>query len=158
MMEVFAMVQKSTPTLADLYEADETAWLDAMAELIRHGRVADLDYPHLMEYLEDMAKRDRREVSSRMAILIVHVLKWIHQSEKRTKSWQRTVVVQRQELARILQSGTLRNHAEAVLAEAYADAVEQAAAETGLEEETFPATCPWTLDQLLSPDILKEDK
>ena len=50
-----------------------------------------------------------------------------------------------------------RNHAEAVLVEAYADGVEQATAETGLSAETFPQQCPYTLDQLLSPDVLAED-
>jgi hypothetical protein len=150
------MIRKITDSLADLYEADETAWLDAMAELIRDGRANDLDYPHLAEYLEDMARRDRREVKSRLTVLAAHVLKWLHQPKKRSRSWRHTIVVQRQELVDLLTSGTLRNHAEAVLEEAYADAIEQAAAETGLDDELFPAECPWTLEQLLSAEALGE--
>ena len=45
-----------------LYEQDETAWLEAMSELIRLGRLEEIDYPNLAEYLADMARRDRREV------------------------------------------------------------------------------------------------
>jgi len=52
-----------------------------------------------------------------------------------------------------MERGVLRNHAESVLADAYAEAVERAAAETGLPAESFGATCPHTLEQLLSPDL-----
>jgi hypothetical protein len=52
--------------LSDLYLADETAWLEAMAELIESGNRSDLDFANLREYLSDMAKRDRREVRSRL--------------------------------------------------------------------------------------------
>jgi ferredoxin-NADP reductase len=141
--------------LAALYETDETAWLDAMAELIREGRPDDVDFPHLAEYLEDMARRDRKEVKSRLRILLAHLLKWTHQPEKRSNSWRGTITTQRHELEDdLLTSGTLRNHAEAILPETYAQAVEQAVDETGLPDATFPPQCPWKLDQLLSAEVL----
>ncbi len=150
------MVTKTVASLNDLYETDETAWLDGMAELIVEGRLNDLDFTHLAEYLADMAIRDRREVRSRLAVLMAHLLKWQHQSENRTGSWRSTITVQRQDLESLTESGTLRNHAEAILAKAYADGVEQAADETGLPAETFPAECPWTLEQLLSAEVLRD--
>src|SRR5271166_2831120 len=52
--------------LPALYERDETAWLEAMAELARDGWAEDLDLGHLAEYLFDRARRDRREVESRL--------------------------------------------------------------------------------------------
>ncbi len=52
--------------LGVLYESDETAWLEAMSELIRLGRLEELDYPNLSEYLADLARCDRREVESRL--------------------------------------------------------------------------------------------
>ncbi|HYV35692.1 MAG TPA: DUF29 domain-containing protein [Gemmataceae bacterium] len=146
------MTQTET-TLADLYEADETAWLDAMAELIRCGDHSSLDYTHLQEYLADMAIRDRREVKSRLIALIAHILKWIHQPDHRTGSWRVTIDEQRNELVDIASQGVLRNHAEAILAEAYERGVNWAKHETGLPAETFPAECPYTLDQLLSVDL-----
>jgi hypothetical protein len=57
-------------------------------------------------------------------------------------------------LARLLESGTLRNHAEATLGRAYTDGVRIAAAETGLDLATFPAECPYTLDGLEGLNIL----
>ena len=50
----------------------------------------------------------------------------------------------------------LRNHAEAVLADAYAEAVERAAAESGLAAESFPAECPYGFDQAMNPDFWPE--
>ena len=94
-------------------------------------------------------------MESRLTVLIVHLLKWAHQPKKRSRSWRGTIITQRQELGRHLGRGVLRNHAEAVLPEVYADAVERAAAETGLAAETFPAACPYTVDQLLSPAALE---
>ena len=147
------MIQRAAEDLSSLYESDETAWLDAMSELIRQGRHDQLDYAHLMEYLEDMARRDRREVASRMTVLIAHLLKWTHQPRKRSRSWRGTIIAQQQELADDVQGGVLRNHAEGVLPKVYAKAVKRAAAETGLSAKTFPAACPYTLDELLSFDM-----
>lgn len=144
------MIQQATSTLAQLYESDETAWLDAMATLIKEDRCDELDYSHLQEYLSDMARRDRREVESRLATLLAHLLKWEHQPDHRSRSWQATIVEQRQELARLVKCGVLRKNAEAVLTEMYAEALERAATETGLASASFPSACPYTLDQLLA--------
>jgi hypothetical protein len=151
------MIQPITGTIiSDLYESDETAWLERMADLIHQGRLDVLDYPHLGEYLSDMARRDRREVESRLATLLAHILKWLHQPEHRSGSWRGTIIEQRQELARLVSRGVLRNHAEAVLTELYAEAVERATAETALPSKSFPTECPNTLEQLLSLDVPTE--
>jgi len=150
------MTTETMPTPCELYQTDETAWLDAMAELIRDGRTSDLDFPHLAEYLEDMARRDRREVNSRLRVLLAHILKWVHQKEMRTPSWRTTVLDQQAELEDLLESGSLRNHAEESLPSIYQKTVKYAANETNLAVETFDAECAWTLDQLLSPDVLSD--
>ena len=139
--------------LSVLYERDETAWLEAMSALAAGGRCAEMDYPHLSEYLADMAKRDRREVFSRLVVLLSHLLKWEHQPERRSGSWRGTIREQRRELRQLLESGTLRNHAEAVLADAYAEARRQAADETELSLDVFPVADARGLHELLAePD------
>jgi hypothetical protein len=147
------MAVRTIEALPALYERDETAWLEAMAELARDGRVLDLDLYHLAEYLSDMARRDRREVESRLIVLMAHLLKWAHQPEHRSRGWRATVIEQRQELSRLAGRGVLRNHAEGVLGEVYPDAIERAAAEKGLSLDRFPAECPFTLDQLLAVEL-----
>jgi hypothetical protein len=135
--------------LGVLYEQDETAWLESMAALAAERRFDEMDYANLIEYLTDMAKRDRREVFSRLVVLLTHLLKWEHQPENRSGSWKGTIREQRRELRQLLESGTLRNHAEAVLAEAYAEARRQAADETELSVEIFPEQFAEDMDQLL---------
>ena len=134
--------------LSVLFERDETAWLEIMAHLAAQGRYAEMDHANLSDYLSDMAKRDRREVSSRLVTLLTHLLKWDH----RSGSWQGTILEQRRELRKLLESGTLHNHALSVLAESYADARKQAAAETQLPRETFPLECRRDLDSLLAEE------
>jgi Domain of unknown function DUF29 len=145
-------MQRTELALPDLYAEDETAWLDAMVERLAAGAYADLDYASLREYLTDMAKRDRREVRSRLVVLLAHVLKWVHQPGHRSNSWRGSIVEQRQELRWLAGRGVLRNHAEAVLPDAYQEAVERAVADTGLPATTFPAECPYSVDELLAFD------
>lgn len=133
-----------------LYETDETAWLEVMSALAAEGRCGDMDYPNLSEYLADMAKRDRREVFSRLVVLLTHLLKSAYQPDRLGGSWQATIREQRRELRQLLESKTLRNHAAAVSAEAYAEARRQAADETELEREVFPTENERDLDTILA--------
>jgi len=135
--------------LARLYESDETGWLERMSNLVNERRSGELDYEHLSEFLLDMAKRDRREVFSRLTTLLTHLLKWEYQPRKRSRSWETTIRIQRDDLQDLLESRTLRNHALEELPKAYARAVRYAAGETGLAKERFPQQCPYALDDLL---------
>lgn len=148
------MVAASKAQLPDLYEQDETAWLETMAELIQERRFGELDYASLSEYLTAMARRDKRAVENRLAVLLARVLKWAHQPERRSGSWRSSVATQRQKLRRLLTSCSVRRHALGSLHQAYADAVESATAETGLPAETFPKECPYTLEKLEVADLL----
>ena len=143
----------TTTRLNDLYTQDETAWLECMAALVRDRETTELDWDNLSEYLTDMAQRDRREVKSLLVVLLAHVLKYSHQPNRRSSSWRATIIEQRQRLADLASRGVLRSHAEAVLSEAYSEAVELAAAETRLPIVTFPTLCEFDLDGLLSIDL-----
>jgi hypothetical protein len=142
--------------LSVLYERDETAWLEAMSRLAASRRCAEMDFMHLSEYLADMAKRDRREVFGWLVVLLSHLLKWEHQTVHRSGSWRGTIREQRRELRQLLESGTLRTHAEAVLADAYAEARRQAADETGLALDVFPVADARSLDELLAEPNLEQ--
>ncbi len=136
--------------LSVLFEQDETAWLEAMSALAANGHYAEMDYRNLSEYLADMARRDRREVLSRLIALYLHLLKWEHQPERRSGSWRATLREQRRQLKELLDSGTLRNYALTVLAKAYAEARRQAADETELPLNIFPLEDARGLDELFA--------
>jgi hypothetical protein len=135
--------------LSELYEQDETAWLEAMSALVAARRFEDMDHQHLSEYLSDMAKRDRREVFSRLVTLLTHLLKWEYQPDGRGGSWRGTILEQRRELQQLCESGTLHKHAGAVLTDTFAAVRRQAAAETGLDLSALPVELPWSLDEVL---------
>jgi len=129
-----------------------------MVGLINDKRFADLDYENLAEYLESMARRDRREVKSRLVSLLAHLLKWQFQPRRRSRSWHLTVLNQRRELRDDFDSsGTLRNYAREILADAYTAAIQDALVDTGLAEDRFPATCPFTLEFLLGDQLPEEE-
>ena len=151
MMSTTETLPETLP-LSVLFERDETAWLENMSLLVAQGRYAEMDHANLSDYLSDMAKRDRREVLSRLIILLTHLLKWEYQPNHRSGSWRVTILLQQGELLEMLESGTLYNHALSVLPKAYARARVQAAAETGLSGETFPVECRWNLESLLAED------
>jgi hypothetical protein len=144
------MVERLGHTPQSLYLADETAWLELTAQQVADGRWNEIDRDNLSEYLTDMAARDRREVMSRLVVLLTHLLKWVHQANKQTGSWKATIAFQKFELQQLLESGTLCNHAGAILEKAYARAVDQATTGTGLPATTFPQACPYSLDDLLA--------
>lgn len=144
------MVERLRQTLSSLYEEDETAWLDVMAELAAQKRFEEMDCENLSEYLQSMARSDRRAVFNRLVVLLLHLLKWDTQPERRTASWRRTILLQRVKLDQLLESGTLRRHARQILDDTYAKALAVAAEETGLPLKKFPRKCPRTLDQVLS--------
>jgi hypothetical protein len=145
------MAEQAAAPLPTLYEHDETAWLEKTAALVAQRRFGEIDHENLSEYLSDMARRDKREVLSRLVTLLTHLLKWEHQPHGRSNSGRGTIVEQRRELGHLLESGTLRRYAGEVLGRAYREAVTQAAAETGLPEETFPAASALSLDEVLTP-------
>ncbi len=91
------------PDLAT-YDHDVVAWADEQAGLLRARRFELLDIDHLAEEIEDVGKSEQRELASRMAVLLAHLLKWQLQPERRGASWQTTIRVQRNALIAHLQS------------------------------------------------------
>jgi Domain of unknown function DUF29 len=146
---ILPMTEQTLLATPSLYELDETAWLEKTAALIGQQRFGEIDHAQLSEYLSDMARRDKREVLSRLTALLAHLLKWEYQPDHKTNSWQITILHQRNELRDMLESRTLENHARTILAKAYERALQQAALETGTEEAAFPAVCPWSLEEVV---------
>ncbi len=140
---------------ADLYELDFAAWAERNAELLRAGRFSEVDLENVAEEIEDLAKSERRALRSRLGRLIQHLLKWQLQPEKRSTSWQRTIAQQRQAISLLLQeSPSLKPGFAEQAGQAYADGARLAAIEMRREVKDLPASCPYTMAQLLDLDFL----
>jgi len=142
------------PSLAGLYELDYTRWLFENAALLRAGRLEGLDTENIAEELEDMGRSESRTVRSHCRVVITHLLKWEYQASQRSTGWRGSIYNARRSIERRLrESPSLRRRLPEFVADVYPDAVFNAANETGLPESTFPATCPYTVDQVLRPDF-----
>jgi hypothetical protein len=134
-----------------LYEADEHAWIARQIEALRSGRLDDLDCDSLVEYLTDMTIRDRRELASRMKVLLQHLLKVRMQPDRVSRGWIVTIINQQQEIRQILTGiPSLAAQAEHLFEETYADAIRLASAETRIPTRNFPGESPWTLQDALA--------
>jgi len=142
---------------SDLYDQDFFEWTARNAELLRAGRLDEADLERIAEEIEDMGKGQHRELESRLAVLLAHLLKWQIQSERRSASWQATLAVQRIRIAKLLRSmPSLRNLLRHSVPDAYEEAVTKSVGQTGLPRKMFPPACPFSLDQILDPDFFPE--
>ncbi|MGH6913734.1 MAG: DUF29 domain-containing protein [Geminicoccales bacterium] len=139
------------------YEEDLYAWSQEQAALLRARRTEGLDWGNLAEEIAVVRRNERRELESRLCVILLHLLKWQGQPELRGASWRQTLRTQRREIRKLLeQSPSLRRHVPELVGSAYPDAVKDAVDETGLTAERFPAECPYAPDDVLAEAYLPE--
>jgi hypothetical protein len=137
------------------YEDDLFAWTQEQAALLRAHAADGIDWENLAEEIESMGGRDRRELESRLTVIVLHLLKWQAQPALRGASWRKKLRTQRREIRKLLkQSPSLRREVPAIVREAYVDAVKDAIDETGLRVGAFPSACPYGPDDVLDEDYL----
>lgn len=137
------------------YEDDFYAWTYEQAELLRLGRFSESDVANIIEELETLGRSERKALISSYRLILSHMLKWLYQPSHRSNSWRNTIRRERRQAAKQeKESPALAANADQLLIEAYEDARFEAADETDLPLSTFPAICPWTLDQIRDPDFL----
>jgi len=142
---------------AELYDRDFAEWAVRNAELLRSGRVAEADLDHIAEEIEDMAKRERRAMQSRLARLIQHLLKWQVQPMKRSASWQSMIAEQRFRIGKLLDDNpSFRQELAKWIDQEYDHAVHLATLDTGLKRDRFPSSWPYTLEQTLDRGFLPD--
>lgn len=128
------------------YEQDFYGWTQEQAGLLRAGRLTDLDIENLIEEVETMGRSEKRALESALTVLLLHLLKWQYQPVRQGRSWELTIKTQRINFMKILRDNPgLRPSLDQVMMDAYQMAVINASQETGLDEKSFPAVCPWSL-------------
>ena len=141
-----------------LYDTDYAAWLEEQVAHLRAGRLRALDVDNVAEELEGLMKKERRQLENRLEVLILHLLKWDHQPDQRSNRWRASVAVQRARIRRLLRdSPSLKPSLEEAARDIYPEAVEQAAIETRLMENTFPSILPYTVEQILERKLPAEE-
>jgi Domain of unknown function DUF29 len=128
-----------------LHDNDFYAWSLEQAALLRAGRVGEADLATIAEEIESMGKTEKRELVSRLTVLLLHLLKWERQPAGRGNSWRLSIANARDEITDLLDDNpSLKPIIDDVMTSAYRYARRKAAIETDMSEETLPAQCPWS--------------
>jgi len=136
-----------------LYERDFYAWTQDQAAKLRARAHNDIDWENVAEEIESLGRSDRREIRKRLGTLLVHLLKWQFQAEKRKAGWLLTIREQRYQIKNLIdESPSLKAYPESELSHEFRFARLKAADETGLPELGFPKACPYTISNVLDSD------
>jgi hypothetical protein len=138
-------------------DQDFCAWSLEQAALLRQRRTAEADLDLIAEEIESMGKTEKRELVSRLTVLLLPLLKWRFQPKGRGKSWRLSIANARDEIADLIADNpSLKSMLEDVTAQAYRYARRKAAIETSLGEDRFPGQCPWTFAKAIEDGFLPE--
>ncbi len=139
---------------ATLYDTDFYAWANEQAALLRAGRLSEADIENIAEEIESMGRSERRELVSRLTVLLLHLLKWHYQPTFRGNSWRLTIEEQRLQVSDHLSDNpSLNSQLDDAIRSAYRLGRVQAARETGFDRDMFPPNCPFTFDEAMNPDF-----
>ncbi|KJU85015.1 protein containing DUF29 [Candidatus Magnetobacterium bavaricum] len=156
-MDTLTQAHNDALTARTLYEVDFYQWAFHNADLLRQGRFAETDLENIIEELEGMARRDKRELLSRLKVLIMHLLKWQYQPNRRSESWCATIITQRQDIKSLLEdSPSLKHNIDTVIAKGFIAAKQIFEVETKISAKKLPETCPYTFEQLMDYGFLPE--
>lgn len=143
----------------ELYQQDYFAWTQQQAKMLRAGQLSSVDAQNLAEEIEDLGRSEKRALASHMTVLLAHILKWQYQPELRSKSWQRTITTQRKEVRyELVASPSLKpsfNDPE-WMDLVWSRATVLAGEETGIDIDTFPEICPWSMTDVMRDGWLPE--
>lgn len=139
------------------YEADYYGWTLDQAAAVRAGRFDLIDRKNLAEEIEDLGKSEKREIESRLVQVLLHLIKWQFQPEKRKGGWEASIRVHRQRLIKIIRENpSLKHYPGEEMLQAYMEARLAAEKETGIAYEAFPDACPFTIDEVLDETFLPD--
>jgi hypothetical protein len=148
---------KARARTAIAYDADFHAWSKDQAARLRELRPNSIDWENIAEEIEGLGGSQRREIRSRLIVLLTHLLKWAYQPGGRGNSWRGSIALARSEIAsEVAESPSLRRYPGEELAAQYAFARLKASGQTKLALTTFPEACPFTISQVLDPDFWPE--
>ena len=137
------------------HDNDFYAWTQEQAHLLKTGQLHQIDWQNIAEEIEDMGRSEKRQLESRLEVLIMHLLKWQFQPSLRSRSWQLTIKEQRLRLEKLLQENpSLQSNLSEVIEKVYPLAALSAERETGLS--LFPETCLYNLTEILSAEFFPE--
>ncbi|MGL4502493.1 MAG: DUF29 domain-containing protein [Planktothrix sp.] len=151
------MINSSTTRPNTLYEQDFYLWIQTTVQQLKENKLNEIDIPNLIEEIESMGRSEKRELKSRLIVLLMHLLKWHYQPEKRSESWRSTITEQRICIEGLLEdSPSLKPLLSEVFEDCYQKARLKASDETGIKLNFFPKESPFSLKETLESSYVNE--
>ena len=98
-----------------------------------------------------MGRNEYDKLESALRVLLTHMLKWDHQPEKRSRSWENTITEQRIRAERqLFDNPNLKSRVMDAVRQGYRSARLEASSETDMDVEAFPEECPYDWDTIVS--------
>jgi hypothetical protein len=133
------------------YDRDFYTWSQEQARLVREGRWDAVDRQNVAEEIESLGREQFNKLVGALRVLMLHMLKWDHQPGRRSRSWVLSIKAQRHDLGDVLSDNPgLKPRIPQAMERAYRNARTDAAQETGLDEDMFPAECPYSFEDITS--------
>jgi hypothetical protein len=132
------------------YDADFYAWSNEQAALLRARRFSAADVENIAEEIASVGRTEKRELVSRLTVLLKHLVRWKFQPQGRCSSWRTSIRVQRNLILDHLQDNpSLKPQIPDAMEKANRDAVLEAAEEANLPESIFATPCSWSFDEVI---------
>ena len=144
--------------MSEIYLTDFNSWINKTTQLLREERWHEIDIVHLIEEIEDLGKSERRGLTSQLTRLLLHLLKWQYQPQRRSDSWIDSITDARTQIELAIEdSPSLKNYSGEKLEDSYQRALRKAAKQTSIKLSAFPNNCPYSLELVLTENWLPED-
>jgi hypothetical protein len=143
----------SSGSAAD-HQRDFYSWLVEQARLVRDGRWQAIDQDNLAKEIEGLAQQQFDTLASAIHGLLTHLLKWDHPAIRRSRGRVQSMQSQRQAVADVLvRNPGLAPRIPEAIAHCYRRARAEAANDVGLDENSFPAKCPYEWDEIVAREF-----
>ena len=148
----------TTDPRTSLYEQDFYLWIQETVELLKKGQLEQLDIENLIEEVDSMGKSQRKELKTRLTVLIEHLLKlqyWTTEKDYNARGWRNTIVEQRRQIAyTLVDSPSLKAIINDMFLDCYQDARNDTLRKYQLPLTLFPQESPFSLLEVLDPDFI----
>jgi hypothetical protein len=145
---------KDSGGLAADHGQDLYSWLVEQARLVRDGRWQAVDQDNLATEIEALAQHQFEKLESAVHVLLTHLVKWDHPAIRRSRGRVQSVQSQRQAVADVLvRNPGLAPRIPEAIAHCYRKARAEAANDVGLDENSFPAKCPYEWDEIVAREF-----
>ncbi|WP_430013802.1 DUF29 domain-containing protein [Microcystis ichthyoblabe FBCC-A1114] len=140
----------------NLYKKDYYPWIDKTIFLLENNQFSELDLENLIEEIKSISISQQKALKSNLSVILWHLLKYLQEPEKQTRSWALNLFEHRERIEEDLEnSPSLKSFlTEENFKKCYNKARKKAAIETGINLDKFPNDCPFTLAEALDFEFI----